>query len=130
MDMKPLEEYITEEAIKVTEEAKLEWDNDGSIILPKDEVLSTALNNLLSLARSYLHAIQSGEVPKEMVADDTGLKGHCSNYTNGFNSARSLMLPLIVERDRRIAELKDERIKSEKEWADKCIALEVQLNHK
>jgi hypothetical protein len=40
--------------------------------------------------------------------------------------AERLML-LLVEKEREVEELKDERIKSEKEWADKCMKLESQL---
>ena len=87
---------------------------DAITEIGKSDVFSTIsryhneLEVLINLAHSYLHAIQSGDVPREIHQDFSFLGGsekdiaYARGEEDGLNKMRSLMLPLIVARDRKI----------------------------
>jgi len=57
-----------------------------------DGCVTSAITEIHKIqARTQLDALYKekylGILPEELVADDTGVNGHCSNYVNGFNSA-------------------------------------------
>ena len=71
---------------------------------------------LIELAQQYLDA---GEMVEEMKDESSGRER--TDFPRGFNTARHQCLAVLAKQ-------KDERIKSEKEWADKVINLQIKLD--
>lgn len=67
---------------------------------------ASALEELKDLARGYLSAIKSG-VPEEIQEESISPTMSFNDYAYGFNTCRSQMIVLLVEKDREIERLKN-----------------------
>jgi len=87
------------EVVKVLEEFEKVlmscYKADGCVTSAITEIYK---NQALIQLDALYKQIFLGMLPKELIADDTGVNGHCSNYVNGFNSAIQEMRGKITPR--------------------------------
>jgi hypothetical protein len=82
-------------------------------LMYKEEI--EGIKTVIALCQSHIAAVEGGVPEERECKEHSTYCADCSrcNSNGDFNEARSLMLPLVVDRDNKIAELEKQKVKDD-----------------